>query len=410
MAFFMISLNLRTQARWLFVILSVLAILTVCGAVRASTATETVAIEATATEAASTAHTVSVGTSTTTIATPSAATATAAIAAHNPPSIPTIVDLYLYLEDIGKIDLSQGTFDATAQLLFKWQDPRLAFDPADNNGQLQKVYVGANAQRQLDRMWQPWVEVSGERGLRVVAIQSLTISSNGNVEMHQKFHASPKFTGELLHYPFGRLRLHIAITSVVYDNQGFIMNAKVVDPLDLDELDEVLHGNWTPMQVQWAVKDVTRDDIEDKKFQQLHMEVLVEHDFIDGLHKIFLPLMVVALAACGFMWINLVLQPAYSSPRIGGYTTLILTVIALKLALRGELPVVHYGTLTDALYNMTIVMLLAGLLSSCAVLTLASAGKQELALKWHLRLRYLYPIVYFVAMAMTSVLFLYWIS
>lgn len=327
-----------------------------------------------------------------------------------PPAQPTVVDTYLYLEDIGKIDLSQGTFDATAQLLFKWTDPRLAFDPTDNNDHAQKVYVGANAQRQLEQIWQPWVEVSGERGLRSVTIQSLIISSNGHVEAHQKFHASPKFTGELLHYPFGRLQLHLVITSLVDDNQGFVMSPKAVEPLDLEELDEVLHGNWTPSKVDWSVNDVTRDDIEGKKFQQLHMEIVVEHDFIDGLHKIFLPLMVVALAACGFMWINLVLQPAYSSPRIGGYTTLILTVIALKLALRGELPVVHYGTLTDALYNMTIVMLLTGLLSSCAVLAISSAGKQELALRWHRRLRYIYPLVYIIAMAITSILFLHWID
>lgn len=325
---------------------------------------------------------------------------------HPPNALkPTVVDVYLYMEDISNINLILGTYDATAQLLFKWHDHRLAFDPAENEGRDRRIFVGPAAQAQLKKIWQPWIEVSGERGLRTFTIQSLIVSADGSVEVHQKFHTSPKFSGELVGYPFGSLRLPITITSLVHDTNSVKFNPQTVDPVDLDELDEVLHGNWEPAHVNWSVHDVRRDDIPDTKFQQLEVEIVVAHDFMDGLHKIFLPLFVVGLASIGLLWINPVAQPAYSSPRIGGYTTLILTIIALKLALRADLPVVHYGTFTDALYNLTIVMLLGGLLSSCAVVALNTAGKQAQALQLMKRLQIIYPTCYSLLIGLTCLIF-----
>ena len=85
--------------------------------------------------------------------------------------------------------------------------------------------------------------------------------------------------------------------------------------------------------------------------------------------------------------------------------TLILTCIALKLALRGELPVVHYGTLTDALFNLTIVMLLIGLVSSCYLATLATSGKEQSGRRLHERLKWGYPALYTVAVGLVCVQF-----
>lgn len=324
-----------------------------------------------------------------------------------PPNLnaPTEVDLYFYIEDISNINLNRGTFDATASMVFKWNDPRLAFDPADNYGQKQQLIAGPYATTYLEKIWHPWFEVSGEQGLHVGAVQSLTISANGNVEVWHKFFTSSQFINELVNYPFGSLILRLAITPVLADAQQMKLNLKVISPDNRIELDEVLHGNWEPVAIKAALVEVERDDLPGSIYEQLEILITAEHDFIDGLHKIFLPLLVVALASFALLWLNLIAQPAYASPRISGFITLILTVIALKFALRGELPVVHYGTLTDGFYNITIVMLSIGLIFSCVVAAYVSAARADIAYQVHTKVRVIYPVVYVLAILINILFF-----
>lgn len=339
---------------------------------------------------------------------PSSYAAALKTASFTPPNLnePTQVDLYFYLEDISNINLTDSTVDITAGLIFKWNDPRLAFDPAENDDRKQKFIAGPYATKYLEKIWHPWFEISGERGLHVGTVQSIAIFANGNVEVMHKFYSSPQFSNELRSYPFGSMTLRIAVTPIGSDINEMSLVAKDVWPSTVKDLKSVTHGNWSPIEVQSAIKTVYRDDLPGISFQQLEMLVVVEHDFIDSLHKIFLPLLVVALASFALLWLNLVALPAYSSPRISGYLTLILTVIALKLSLRGELPILSYGTLTDGLYNLTIIMLLIGLLFSCAVAAYVTAGRADIALKIHRRLRLIYPIVYCLAILINTWIFL----
>lgn len=328
-------------------------------------------------------------------------------ATFTPPNLhaPTEVDLYFYIENISNINLNLGTFDVTAGMVFKWHDPRLAFDPADNFGQKQQLIAGPYATTYLEKIWHPWFEVSGEQGLHVGTVQSLSISANGDVEVWHKFSTSSQFINELVNYPFGSLTLRLAITPVLADAQQMKLIPKTISPDNMAELDEVLHGNWEPVAIKASLVEVERDDLPGSTHEQLEILITVEHDFIDGLHKIFLPLLVVALASFALLWLNLIAQPAYSSPRISGFITLILTVIALKFALRGELPVVHYGTLTDGFYNITIVMLSIGLICSCVVAAYVTAARPDIAYKVHTKVRVIYPAVYIVAIIINVLFF-----
>ena len=78
--------------------------------------------------------------------------------------------------------------------------------------------------------------------------------------------------------------------------------------------------------------------------------------------------------------------------------TLILTTIALKFMLGSELPVVHYLTLSDVLFNGTIIMLSLALISSCVVAALFTEYSVEHARRFNVALRRLYPFVYVLVM------------
>lgn len=307
---------------------------------------------------------------------------------------PTIVHTYLQLEDINDIDLSTGTYDITALFAMRWKDPRLAF--VDQNGNNKpEVWMGNRANTHLDSIWHPILDVSGEKGLTTNAVHSLAISPDGTVILRQKFSGSPRFTGELIHFPFGRLSLDLRITSVAMDNSQLRFSLEHLSPHnDMRALDQVLHGNWTPIGIAWNTTSKARPSTPDQQYPQIDLQILVEHDFVDGVHKILLPLIVIALASWALLWMDLMRQTSYASPRVGGMVTLILTTIALKFMLGRELPVVHYLTLSDVLFNATIIMLSMALLSSCVVAALFTEFSADKARRFNVVLRRVYPLLY----------------
>lgn len=307
---------------------------------------------------------------------------------------PTIIHTYLHLEDINDIDLSTGTYDITALFAMRWKDPRLAFSRPDGNDK-PEVWMGNRAKTHLDSIWHPILDVSGEKGLTANAVHSLTIAPDGTAVLRQKFSGSPRFTGELIHFPFGRLSLDLTISSVAMTDDQVRFSLEHLSPNnDMRALDKVLHGNWTPIGIAWNTTSKARPSSPDQQYPQIDLQILVEHDFVDGVHKILLPLIVIAFASWGLLWVDLMRQTSYASPRIGGMVTLILTTIALKFMMGRELPVVHYLTLSDVLFNATIIMLSMALLASCAVAALFTEFSAVTARRFNIALRRVYPLLY----------------
>lgn len=311
---------------------------------------------------------------------------------------PTVIHTYLQLEDINDIRLDTGTYDLTALFVMRWQDPRLRFVRRDRSNS-PEVWMGSRASGKLDTVWHPILDVLGEKGLTTNAIHSLAIYPDGTVVLRQKFSGTPRFTGELIHFPFGQLSLGLTISSVAMDDSQIKFSLEQLSPSEtMAEVDDILHGNWSPTDISWRTSSASRVDTPNQRFPQIDVHVTVEHDFVDGVHKILLPLSVIALASWGLLWMNLIRQAAFSSPRIGGFVTLILTTIALKFVLNRELPVVHYLTLSDVLFNGTIIMLSLALLGSCVVAALFTESTADRAMAFNVWLRRLYPLIYLVVM------------
>lgn len=320
---------------------------------------------------------------------------------------PTVVRAYLYLDDINDIKLTTGTYSVTAQLVLKWRDPRLAFASSDQPDAPPKVWMGTRAERYLETIWHPTLDISGEKGLSANTVHSLSVYPDGSVSLRQKFTTSPRFAGELEYFPFGRLNLDLTISSVIMDDTQLAFELGELSPReDLVRVDAVLHGNWDPLKVQWGTGWVTMPDEPNRKLPQINVQIQVEHDFVDGVHKILLPLLIVGLASCGLLWMNFLVQPSFSSPRIAGIVTLILTTIALKFALNNELPVLHYLTLSDVMFNTTIIMLSFAMLASCAVAAFFTDGNSVHAQRLNRWLRLVYPVLYVLVLLVSCLVLL----
>src|SRR5690606_7276839 len=153
----------------------------------------------------------------------------------------------------------------------------------------------------------------------------------------------------------------------------------------------VLHGNWTPTSIKWRTSTVVRPDQPEQQFPQINLQIVVEHDFIDGVHKILLTLTVIGLVSWGLLWLNFVQFPASSSLCIGGTITLMLTPIGWRFVLERELAVVHYLTLSVLLCNGTISMLGFSVITSCFIAGLISMQNPHGALAFVRQMLYESP-------------------
>lgn len=308
------------------------------------------------------------------------------------PDKPTVVHVDMWIEDINDINLASGTYDITAQFGMRWHDPRLAYS-SDADRPLN--WMGTRAEQQLQKIWHPIIDVYGEKGLSEAKVYFLEIWPDGNVELRQKFTARPRFIGELLYFPFGRLKLDLTLASVAMDSNQMKFELGTLSPSgDLDDIDRILHGNWFPEKISWTVTEQKGFAHSERTFPQINLQLDITHDFYDGVQKILLPLFVIALVSWSLLWLDLTFQAAYTSPRIGGTTTLILTTIALKFVLNRELPVVHYFTLSDVLFNTTIIILSISLVASCLMVKYLASDRQEQAKKINLWVNRLYVPIY----------------
>lgn len=317
---------------------------------------------------------------------------------------PTIVTVDMWIDDINDINLSTGTFDLTAQFGMRWNDPRLAFESEFDQP---RIWMGSRADQQLRTIWYPVLDVSGEKGLSAAKVYWLAIWPNGDVEIREKFTAHPRFDGELHYFPFGSLDLSMSLSSAAMDNKQVWFELGDLTPKDdLKAVDRILHGNWFPTGVSWSVSSQPGFSHSERAFAQIDLDIMVDYDVHDGIQKILLPLIVIALVSWGLLWIDLTFQAAYTSPRIGGTTTLILTTIALKFVLNRELPVVHYFTLSDVLFNTTIIMLSISLLASCLIVGLLVEGKLESAKRINLLVRRYFAVAYILLLLVSIPLFI----
>ena len=109
---------------------------------------------------------------------------------------------------------------------------------------------------------------------------------------------------------------------------------------------------------------------------------------------IFVPLFAVFLTSSALPWLDPGATASYSSPRLGGTLTLILTTIALKFSLSKQLPSVEYLTMVDLIIMTTVGMLVISLLSSCFYIWLYTERSRELAIRFNKVVRIFYPILF----------------
>ena len=257
-----------------------------------------------------------------------------------------LVHTKILYDEIYDIDISEGHYRASVEILLAWEDPKTE-DFLARFGD--EIIHGEKLDEYLHEIWYPEFFISNAETPRTLHYKTLDVL-DGKFELFERFDAELSIDAEMPKYPFGNLDLFLDIASFSGNKQKMVFYPESIEIGHHDAHHKVLKGNWEVEKT--ILEEEGRTSLNHgghEKFSYLIAHVNVKHKFLDALQKILFPIFSV-------VFLSLLINQVFTwnidmyNWRIGAQLTLFLTIPALKFSLAGELPTTHYLNFTDALF------------------------------------------------------------
>ena len=258
-----------------------------------------------------------------------------------------LVQTKILYDEIYDIDISEGHYRASVEVLLAWEDPKTE-DFLARFGD--EIIHGEKLDEYLHEIWYPEFFISNAETPRTPHYKTLDVL-DGKFELFERFDAELSIDAEMPNYPFGNLDLFLDIASFSGNKQKMVFYPESIEIGHHDAHHKVVKGNWEVEKT--ILEEEGRTSLNHgghEKFSYLIAHVNVTHGFLDALQKILFPIF-------SIVFLSLLINHVFSwdtfdmyNWRIGAQLTLFLTIPALKFSLAGELPTTHYLNFTDALF------------------------------------------------------------
>jgi len=277
-----------------------------------------------------------------------------------PPSSdhPTEVHVGLYVNDLLYIDEVQSSYEFRGVVTVSWCDPRLAFEPTDEEGG-EKIYVEEEVEKLTDTMWWPDTFAFNQLDAPEIMERAMRISADGTV--HHDLNAAIRLSSryDLKRFPFDRQRLSLVVESFTWsaDELVFVDDAATTgfaDDFDMPEWD-LLGVSASADQV-----DVVRST---RPFSRLTLNIDIERRSGFYLWKVLLPLLIIVALSWSVFWMD----DERFGARVRMSATGILTVVAYQFVASQNLPRIGYLTVMDKITVISFLLLATTVLESYVV-------------------------------------------
>ena len=264
------------------------------------------------------------------------------------------IEVMLLIDRLYDIDLSNSTYRMEAEIILDWKDPELVKKIKEKHQEV--TFTGAKLKKILADAWHPEFIIANEVSPRTTDFQTLKIFDDGTLEVFEKFITKVAFDADIREYPFGDIDLTLDISAFTHE-----FNEMVLKPTFF----EIGHGRENEQVIKgpWYLKDKYVTESRDHRlsshsavFSHNKFHFILQHDFMDSVQKIILPIAAVLIFST---FLNYFLSLQFKSNaewRIGGQITLVLTILALKFSLTGQIPVTHYLNFVDELFLIAIMV------------------------------------------------------
>jgi hypothetical protein len=303
----------------------------------------------------------------------------------------TPVQIGLQIDQITGVDQQNENFSMVGNIMMKWNDPWLAFNP-DSCQCLVKTYSDTDFQKYVTENQLTWPQfvLTNQQGNRWSQNPTFFVEPNGNVTYYERFSTTmqaPYF--DFRRYPFDTQKFFIRVDSVMPEE------IYVFTPLD----DYTRIGSELGEE-EWVFSDFqTIISSTDDARSRFTMQIDVERHVNYYIFRILLPIVLIILVT----FFTFFLQDFVKRIEITGANLLLF--IAFNFTISNDLPRLSYLTILDAILITTFVISALMVMYNVVLKRLERAGNEKLIKKIDNYTIWAYPLLYIAAFILFISLF-----
>jgi hypothetical protein len=308
---------------------------------------------------------------------------------------PVPVKIGVRMQQITDVNQKEENFGVVAELMLEWRDPRLAFNPEDNQERL-KFYGGDSFTRTLSGKGIVWPEftIYNLQGKLWIQNQFAVVFSDGRVIYVERFTATlqaPDF--DFRSFPFDSQQFFIRIDSVL--PEWYVTYELMEGYSDVGK--KLGEEEWIITEFD---TEISRSVVGERPVSRFNFRVEARRHLEYYIFRILLPIFIILIVS----WVIFFLRDY--SKRIDAAAANLLLFIAFNFTISNDLPRLGYLTFLDTLMIAAFVVTALVLITSVFLRRLVEAGKEEKAHKVDMYVvRWLYPAAYIGAVALATLLF-----
>ena len=300
---------------------------------------------------------------------------------------PTRIHVNMVMLDIDEIDSAKQSFTVNLFIVLQWQDPRLA-------------HPGPSAIfHNLHDIWHPNPIFVNRQRLWHSFPNQVKVDMNGNGILMQRVWGQFSQPLNVRNFPFDSQELEVRIASATDSETEveFVQSPTLSSGL----ADQFSLPDWRVLSWELKMDPYRVLGIGDESRASAALAIQVKRYASVYAVKVLLPLVLIVMMSWIVFWID----PQQAGTQIGVATTSMLTLIAYRFMVGGNLPAVPYLTRMDAFILGSTVLVFAALIQAVYTSSITSQGKQEQMSSLDRLCRVLFPLLFLALLAWAFWLF-----
>ena len=300
---------------------------------------------------------------------------------------PTRVSYATWIGDITQVDSVAQTFSASVVVMVRWHDPQLA-------------HAGPGAKRfALDEIWHPRLLIVNETESADLTLpEAADVAPDGTAVYRQRVVGTFAQALNLRAFPFDHDTFRVRLVALGHrpEEIEFVPDEKAAaaglrggvglgEPLTLQ--DWQVTGATTRVQSYQITPNV--------ELAGFTVEITAVRRAQHFVIKVILPLILIVAMSWAVFWI----EPNDANTQMAVAVTAMLTLIAYRFAIDGDVPKLPYLTRLDAFVLMSTVLVFLSIIEVLVTTKFASMDRTALARTIDRRCRWIFPLVFTAASA-----------
>ena len=318
----------------------------------------------------------------------------------NPPASPTVVKCAIIILDVVDIDDVNESFVAEIALLAEWDDPRLAFDAAEE-GVDRKIYQGNFQFAEVFTGWWPQLILVNEVGPPDPNAVKIEVYPDGHVRYMDQHNAVLETPMDLRDYPFDSQKLQAELVPFGDNTNDVVLE---VHEIYANATDDFVRRNSSVNVAGWVLQSVTFETDEtflneatkDSRISRLVATIHLQRRSWQLVWQMLFPLLVIVSMIWSIFWVDI----DSLADRLNVAFVGVLTIVAYQFVVIDNMPRMSYLTLTDVILLISFVTMSLTIPQSLVIYGLVRRGEEQRAQRIDHVSRWAFPLGYMALMAM----------